>query len=58
MKTKLLYILVSGPSDVYLEQAFVSASSCARHNPGASMTLLTDKATADGWLYGNPLSKA
>ena len=58
MKTKLLYILVSGPSDVYLEQAFVSASSCARHTPGASMTLLTDKATADGWLYGNPLSKA
>jgi len=58
MKTKLLYILVSGPSDVYLEQAFVSASSCARHNPGASMTLLTDKATADGWLYANPLSKA
>ena len=58
MKTKLLYILVSGPSDVYLEQAFVSASSCARHTPGASMTLLTDKATADGWLYVNPLSKA
>ena len=58
MKTKLLYILVSGPSDVYLEQAFVSASSCARHNPGASMTLLTDKATADGWLYKSPLSQA
>ena len=58
MKTKLLYILVSGPEDVYLEQAFVSASSCARHNPGAAMTLLTDKATADGWLYKNPLSAA
>ncbi len=58
MKTKLLYILVSGPDDVYLEQAFVSASSCARCNPGAAMTLLTDKTTADGWLCKNPLSSA
>ena len=56
MKTKLLYVLVSGPDDVYLEQAFVSASTAARHNPDAEIVLLTDQMTADGWLRENPLS--
>ena len=56
MPTKFLYLLVSGPEDVYLEQAYISASSCARHNPDASLTLLTDKLTADTWLRENPLS--
>ena len=56
MKTQLLYVLVSGPGDVYLEQAYVSASSAARLNPDAPMVLLTDKVTADGWLQENPLS--
>ena len=48
MKTQLLYILVSSPSDVYLEQAFVSASSARLRNPGARIVLLTDRSTADG----------
>lgn len=45
MKTKLLYILVSSPEDVYLEQAYVSATSARRLNPTAHITLLTDTAT-------------
>ena len=45
MKTKLLYVLVSSPADVYLEQALVSASSARRHNPEACLTLLTDTVT-------------
>ena len=45
MRTKLLYILVSTPADVYLEQAYVSAASARRHNPEACLTLLTDTAT-------------
>ena len=56
MKTKLLYILVSDPADVYLEQAYVSATTCARHNPDATLVLLTDRQTADGWLQESPLS--
>ena len=58
MKTKLLYILVSSCSDVYLEQAYVSAFSAARHNPEAQLVLLTDKVTADGWLGESPLGAA
>ena len=45
MKTKLLYILVSTPEDVYLEQAYVSVASARRRNPGAHIALLTDTAT-------------
>ena len=56
MRTKLLYILVSGPADVYLEQAFVSAYSAARCNPDAQLVLLTDTATDNGWLKENPLA--
>lgn len=58
MKTQILYLLVSGPEDVYLEQAYVSACSAARRNPSARLILLTDRVTADGWLQQNPLSKA
>ncbi len=45
MKTKLLYILVSTPKDVYLEQAYVSVASARRRNPGSHITLLTDTVT-------------
>ena len=58
MNTQLLYVLVSGPADVYMEQAYVSAYSAARHNPHAARVLLTDQLTADGWLKENPLSAA
>ena len=42
MKTKVLYVLVSGPGDLYLGQAFVSMYSVKRHTPGAHIVLLTD----------------
>lgn len=45
MKTQLLYILVSSGADVYMEQAFVSATSAKRRNPSARMLLLTDTDT-------------
>lgn len=45
MKTQLLYVLVSSPADVYLEQAFVSASSARMRNPSARMVLLADALT-------------
>lgn len=48
MKTKLLYVLVSGPGDMYLEQAFISAASARKHNPEARIELLTDSATFSG----------
>ena len=56
--TKCLYLLVSGPGDVYLEQAYISASSCVRHNPDAALTLLTDRLTAEGWLRESPIADA
>ena len=58
MKTKLLYVLVSGPDDVYLEQAYVSAYSARKHNPDACIVLLTDSVTADGWLKTHPMGPA
>lgn len=58
MNTKILYLLISGPADVYMEQAYVSAYSAARLNPDASLVLLTDTATDNGWLKENPLSAA
>lgn len=45
MKTQILYVLVSSPADVYLEQAFVSASSARMRNPSARMVLLADAGT-------------
>ena len=49
MKTKLLYILVSSKADVYLEQAYVSATSARLRNPEAFITLLTDTATEESF---------
>ena len=53
MKTKLLYILVSTPSDVYTEQAWVSVYSARRHHPDAEILLLTDGET----VIPQPLEK-
>lgn len=55
MNTQLLYILVSSPKDVYLEQAYLSALTARRHNPGARMLLLTDIPTRDGFGSRGPL---
>lgn len=45
MKTKIVYVLVSSPKDIYLEQAFVSMHSLRKHNSNAHIVLLTDRAT-------------
>ena len=45
MNTKLLYVLVSDESDIYLEQASVSMFSARLHNPQIHITLLMDDLT-------------
>lgn len=50
MKTKLLYVVVSSPKDIYLEQAYVSMFSARFHMPDAHITLLTDRATDDSFV--------
>lgn len=47
MKTKIVYVVVSSPEDVYLEQAFVSMYSLKFHMPDAHIILLTDKLTSE-----------
>ena len=58
MKTQLLYVLVSSQADVYLEQAYVSATSARLHHPEARIVLLTDRPTADGLADRGALGKA
>ena len=58
MKTRLLYVLVSSGDDVYLEQAFVSATSARLRNPEACILLLTDRPTADSLPDRGPVGKA
>ena len=48
MKTKIVYVVVSNDSDVYLEQAWVSAFSTKYHNPGAEIVIVTDEDTYNG----------
>ena len=50
MKTKVAYVLVSSPDDVYLEQAYVSMMSLRHHDPDAHISLVTDKLTADTFI--------
>lgn len=45
MKTKIVYVLVSSPMDIYLEQAWVSMYSLKLHNPNANITLVVDDIT-------------
>lgn len=47
MKTKIVYVLVSSPADIYLEQAYVSMCSVKKQMPDAHITLLTDQLTAN-----------
>lgn len=46
MKTKIVYTLVSSPSDFYLEQALLSVYSLRLHNPRAIVELVVDQFTA------------
>ena len=41
----ILYVLVSSPSDVYLEQAYISMHSLRYYMPNVHIVLLTDNAT-------------
>lgn len=47
MKTKILYVVVSSESDVYLEQAYISMLSLRHYMDDANIVLLTDKSTSD-----------
>lgn len=47
LKTKIVYVVVSTPDDIYLEQAYVSMCSVRRWMPEAHIILLTDQLTAD-----------
>ena len=45
-KLQIVYVVVSSPKDIYLEQAYVSMCSLKRHNPEAHAIILTDELTA------------
>ena len=45
MKTKIVYVLISSPNDIYLEQAYVSMYSLKYYTPDAHIVLLTDTLT-------------
>lgn len=47
VKTKIVYIIVSNPSDYYLEQALISVYSLRMHNTDAIIELVVDKDTSD-----------
>lgn len=49
MKTKIVYVLVSSDSDIYLEQAYVSMYSLKHHTPEAHIVVLTDSITASSF---------
>lgn len=49
MNTKILYVLVSSPGDIYLEQASLSVRSLRDHNPSSKAVLLTDRASFDAF---------
>lgn len=49
MNTKFVYVVVSAPNDVYLEQAYISMFSLKYHMPNAYIVLLTDTQTSDSF---------
>ena len=49
MKTKIVYVLVSAPDDIYLEQAYVSMCSVRYQMSDAHIVLLTDRLTAESF---------
>lgn len=51
-KIKFVYVIISKEGDYYLEQAMLSMHSLKKYNPGAQITLLTDKDTETS-LTGN-----
>ncbi len=47
MKTKIVYVLVSDETSLYLEQAVVSAYSARLYNPGVFIEIVIDTETAE-----------
>lgn len=45
MKTKIVYVLVSSKTDIYLEQAWLSIFSLKQHNSNVFVTLVIDNVT-------------
>jgi lipopolysaccharide biosynthesis glycosyltransferase len=45
MKTKIVYVVTSDETDVYLEQALLSVFSLRKHNPNAYVELVVDQDT-------------
>ena len=45
MKTKIVYVVVSDETDIFLEQALLSIFSLRRHHPDAYVELVVDQAT-------------
>lgn len=45
MRTKIVYVVVSDESDIFLEQALLSAFSLRKHNPNAFVELVVDYET-------------
>lgn len=45
MKTKIVYVVISGEQDIYFEQVWASAWSMKHYNPKAHILLLTDETT-------------
>ena len=52
MNTKIVYVLVSSENDIYLEQAYISMYSLKYYMPKSTITLITDRQTAET-LHGN-----
>lgn len=52
MKTKIVYVLTSDDSDIYLEQSYVSIYTLRKHNPDAYVVLIVD-ADTDKTIVGN-----
>lgn len=48
MRTKIVYVVVSTPSDIYLEQAWASVWSLKYYNPDAYVTFVVDEGTFNG----------
>lgn len=45
MKTKIVYVVTSDETDVYLEQALLSVFSLRKHNPNAYVEFVVDQDT-------------
>ena len=58
MRTKVLYVIVSGVEDYYMEQLLVSVYSARHHNPTAHIEILMDKRTYETLPARGELSRS